>query len=510
MDRDRSTDEFPGPTTRFVLDNLPQLIAFLDRDLRYLFANRAHFNWFGADPLSLAGRPARDVLGDAVHSVLEHHFNETFSKGSSAFTGHLAFGHGGGRHVHFYTARLQGEAGDADAVLAVMTDLTEFKLIEQALNGSNLRNDSIMNTAVDGIVVIDEKGTIQSFNPGAEHQFGYTAAEVIGRNVSMLMPVPHAAAHDSYLRRYLETGERRIIGIGREVSARRSDGTEFPVDLAVGEFREGGRRYFTGFTRDISARKEAERIARMRLDELAQVNRRSAMNSFASSFAHEISQPLTAIVTMAQAQLRNLRAGRNDPAAIEQILEMIARQGVRTSSIIQQMREFVGKQKTAELSLQRPDAILGDALELLEHDLLGKNVSVRRDFRAGAECILVNRIQIEQVAVNVIQNAVQAMESAGDERVLTVETRVAETTPGMVEIRISDTGIGLPEEGERVFEPFFTTREHGMGQGLSISRSIVEEHGGAIRAERNEGPGATILISLPVARNDAAAKAHEN
>jgi two-component system sensor kinase FixL len=502
MARDRSADAFLNRSTRLILDNLPQLVAVLDAEMNYVFANRAHHAWFGLGPAALTGRPIRDVIGDKAYGILEAHCFTPEPCAHPTFVGHVPFAHGGRRYVHCSAVATGMDPEKGDNIVLVATDLTEFKLIEQALGDSTKRNESIMATAVDGIIVIDTRGIIQSFNQGAERQFGYAAAEVVGRNVSMLMPMPDAQAHDGHIRRYLETGERRIIGIGREVHARRKDGTEFPIELAVGEFAQGGQRYFTGFTRDITARKNAERTARQRLDELAQVTRRSSMNNFATGFAHEVNQPLTAIVTMAQAQLRNLRAGRSDPGALEQSLEMIARQGVRISGIVQQMRDFLGKQRAAGPSLHRPETILVDALHLLEYELLARRITVHREFQEDVGAVLVNRIQIEQVVFNVIQNAVQAMQTIEGDRVLTLGVRKSVTAPGLVEIAVSDTGIGLPDEAERIFEPFFTTREDGMGQGLSISRSIVEAHGGTIRALRNPGCGTTMVVTLPLAREE--------
>jgi signal transduction histidine kinase len=177
---------------------------------------------------------------------------------------------------------------------------------------------------------------------------------------------------------------------------------------------------------------------------------------------------------------------------------------VRTSEIVQQMRALVRKEKTTEPVLYDARSILGDALALLDHDLHANGVSVRNDFHDGPERVLVNRVQIEQVAVNLIQNGVHAMLGTDGERQLTVRTRIDAGPPDFVEVSISDNGAGLPEKADRIFEPFFTTKEHGMGQGLAISRTIIESHGGTLRAQRNDGPGATLVFTLPVARE------HEN
>ncbi|MBI2970269.1 MAG: PAS domain S-box protein, partial [Gammaproteobacteria bacterium] len=460
----------------------------------------SHFNWFGMDPGALRGRHVSEIIGESAYRALKPHYEEALRDGTSTYLGEVPYARGGKRYIHGTAVVGRSPAGDADGIVVLVSDLTEHKLMERALDASTRRSQAVLDTAVDGIIIIDENGVIGSFNPGAEKLFGYSAREVIGRNVKMLMPQAYAENHDAYLYRYLETGERRIIGIGREVSGLRKDGSEIPLDLAVGEFIESGRRYFAGFTRDISARKSAEREARARLNELAHVTRVSAMGDLASGIAHEVNQPLTAIVTMTQALLRSFRAGRAGQSLLEETLEKIVRQGRRASSILQQMREFIGKEKTEDLGLHDVDEIVSGVVQLFSHEFDYYGIRVRTKFGCAQARVRVNRIQIEQVMVNLVQNAVQAMTDVAKERVLTLRTHRPVQEPRHVEVSVVDTGVGLPPGSEgRIFEPFFTTRAKGLGQGLSISRSIIDAHGGTIRAAANGDAGTTFVFTLPLA-----------
>lgn len=486
----------PENRLQLVLDNLPVLVAFLDRELCYEFANHLHFTWFGADPSVIRGQHVRDIIGAEAHAVLAPHYDEALAGQSATFMGEVPYASGGKRFIHGTAVPLSAGGNGIEGIVALAMDLTDYKLMERALDATTLRSKTVLDTAVDGIVTIDEHGIIQSCNASLQKLFGYTAKELVGNNVRMLMPSPYAENHDGYLQRYLETGEKRIIGIGREVTGKRKDGSEFPLELAVGEFIENGQHFFTGFTRDITDRRKAEQEARAHLNELAHVTRLSTIHNLASGIAHEINQPLTAIVTMAQALLRTQRAGRDDPEMLESTLEKIVRQSVRASNIIQQMREFIGKKKEGEKLPHDIDAIISNVLQLVEHEIERNNIRVHTQFDCGGTPVQVNRIQIEQVVMNLVQNAIEAMADINRDRFLTIKTRRHRDNSPFVEVMIADTGPGLPEKTEHIFEPFFSTKSGGMGQGLSISRSIIETHGGTIKADPNHDHGAVFTFTL--------------
>lgn len=357
---------------------------------------------------------------------------------------------------------------------------------------------SILETVPDGMIVIDERGVIQSFSAAAERIFGYAAREVCGRNVSLLMPSPHREQHDDYIARYLRTGERRVVGIGRVVAGQRKDGSTFPMELAVGEVKQGDHRLFTGFVRDISERQRTRQRLQELQAELSHVSRVSEMGQMASALAHEINQPLAAASNYLQAAKR-LGARRDLAQAplIDEALDKAAGQVERASQILRRLRTFIRKGE--------PELAPEDIAKLIEEGsaiaLVGareRGVTVRLQAAARLPAVLVDKIQIQQVIVNLMRNAVEAMEQS-PRRELTLEAALAAEN-GPVVVRIVDTGPGLaPDVAKRLFQPFVTTKPQGMGVGLSICRSIVEGHGGTLRAEPNPGGGTIFSFSLPLA-----------
>jgi two-component system sensor kinase FixL len=373
-----------------------------------------------------------------------------------------------------------------------MTKTTQPELEREA----HLR--SILETVPDGMIVIDERGIIQSFSAAAERIFGYAAREVCGRNVSQLMPSPHREHHDDYLARYLRTGERHIVGIGRVVAGQRKDGSTFPMELAVGEVKQGDRRLFTGFVRDISERQRTRQRLQELQAELSHVSRVSEMGQMASALAHEINQPLAAASNYLQAAKR--LGARRDPAQgplMDEALDKATAQVERASQILRRLRTFIRKGE--------PELASEDVTKLIEEGsaiaLVGareRGVTVRLQAAARLPAVLVDKIQIQQVIVNLLRNAVEAMEQ-GPRRELTLEAALT-AEDGPVIVRVVDTGPGLaPDVAERLFQPFVTTKPQGMGVGLSICRSIIEGHGGTLRAEPNPGGGTIFSFTLPSA-----------
>jgi two-component system, LuxR family, sensor kinase FixL len=361
---------------------------------------------------------------------------------------------------------------------------------------------SILDTVPDGMIVIDERGVVLSFSAAAERMFGYRAAEVCGHDVSMLMPSPHREHHGDYIRRYLQTGERHIVGIGRVVAGRRRDGSSFPIELAVGEVRQGGRRLFTGFVRDITERQQT----RQRLQELqaalSHVSRVSEMGQMASALAHEISQPLGAASNYLQAA--RLLQDRHEAGEAERLAEAIERaaaQVTRAAQILQRLRGFIRKSEP-ELQVEAIGVLIEEASAIALVGAHERGVTVHLRAATGLPAVFVDRIQIQQVIVNLVRNAIEAMD-AGPRRELTIETGPS-TTPGRVGIRVIDTGPGLaPEVAQRLFQAFVTTKEQGMGVGLSICRSIVQGHGGELRVAPNPSGGTIFSFDLPAAEDGA-------
>ena len=352
----------------------------------------------------------------------------------------------------------------------------------------------ILETVPDAIIVIDRKATIQSFSAAAERQFGYRADEVIGRNVSMLMPSPYREEHDDYVDHYQKTNERRIIGIGREVFGQRKDGSIFPMYLAVGEGKLEGVSLYVGIIHDLTEQQATERRLRELQDELLQVSRMSGMGQMASSLAHELNQPLTAVSTLMQAARRMLEQG--DASAIARARDAVERasqQVLRAGEIIRRLREFASRGDT-EKTVLRVDTMINEAIALARISNKFGTTKVQLQL-ADTPTVVVDKIQIQQVILNLFRNGLEAMENMA-KPVLTVSANVVND---MVEIAVADVGPGIaPEVKERLFQPFVTTKQHGMGVGLAICRTIIESHSGRLYAV--EGPNGGTVFRFTLAR----------
>ena len=398
-----------------------------------------------------------------------------------------------------------GEAQDGDEPIfvGIIRDITERKAAEAALRESELRWRSIVDTVPDAIIVIDAAGTVESFSPAAERLFGYGAHEVLGHNVKMLMPQPYRDAHDGYLARYMRTGERRIIGIGRIVVGQRKNGETFPMELAVGEFASPSGNFFTGFVRDLTDRQEAERRIEDLQTELLHASRLSVMGQMASTMAHELNQPLTAVANYLEAGRHLIATEAAPPERIAELMEKAVAQAQRAGEVIRQLRQFVSKgeteRRTHNLNQLVEEAL---ALALVGARQLGVRVSLELD--PDLPPVLVDPVQIQQVILNLVRNAVEAMEAV-QRRELTIATRAIGAE---IEASVADTGPGIaPELADRLFQPFVTTKKTGMGLGLSICREIVEAHHGHLTAAPRRGGGTVFRLTLPNTSQDGVADA---
>ncbi len=358
---------------------------------------------------------------------------------------------------------------------------------------------SILDTVPDAMIVIDEAGIMQSFSSAAERLFGFSAGEAIGRNVKILMPDPHRRDHDGYLTRYLTTGERRIIGIGRVVVGERRDGSTFPMELAVGEMRSGDQRYFTGFIRDLSERQQTEARLQELQSELVHISRLTAMGEMASALAHELNQPLSAIANYLRGS-NLLLAERTDPQSLRlrDALDKAADQALRAGEIIRRLRDFVARGET-EMQAESMSKLVEEASALAFVGARQYGVRVRFALDPHADQVYADRVQVQQVLLNLLRNAMEAMADAGSPR---REISIATAARGadMIEATVADTGPGIaPEVSAQLFQPFITTKRHGMGVGLSISRTIIEAHGGELWVEPNPSGGSAFHFTLRLA-----------
>ena len=352
---------------------------------------------------------------------------------------------------------------------------------------------SILETIPDAMIVIDEGGLMRDFSQAAERLFGWTPDEVAGKNVSMLMPEPYRTAHDGYLQRYYRTGERRIIGIGRVVVGERKDGSTFPMELAVGEMKVADVRFFTGFIRDLTERQHTETRLQELQSELVHVSRLTALGEMASALAHELNQPLSAIANYLKGSKMLLDREVVPHERIAEAVDHAANEALRAGEIIRRLRDFVSRGET-ERRIESLPKLIEEASALALVGAKEHGVRVRFDFDPNVDLVLADKVQVQQVVLNLIRNAVDAMLET-DKRNLTVT--VVPSDNEMALVSVADTGPGVSEDVvDQLFQPFITTKRSGMGVGLSISRTIVEAHGGRIWVEANEGGGAVFRFTV--------------
>lgn len=481
---------------------------------------------------------------------------------------------------------------------------------------SVVRLDTLLATAVDGIIVIDAAGVVQVYNPACERLFGYSAKEIVGQNVRMLMPSPYQEEHDRYISSYRLTGHPKVIGSGREVSGRRKDGSVFPMYLSVGEGHRDGKSIFVGIIHDLTQQKRAEqerdqlaaivesshdviigkdldgvvtawnrgaeltygytaaemigrpiaslappdrkhevaeliqrvrrgeivsqydsqrvtkdgrildmsltlspirdgkgavvgvstiarkmtelRLAERRVRELTtemlHISRLSAMGQLASSLAHELNQPLTAVVNYSEAVRHMMTTAAPPLAKITDFLGKIAAQAERAGQIIRRLRGHVEKSEV-ERALESLASVVEEASSLATTGAKVDGIRITYELTPDLPHLRIDKIQIQQVVVNLVRNAIEALRGSA-RREVTIRTALAEN--GQQEVSVADTGPGLPAEiAENLFKPFTTTKKDGMGIGLSISQTIIDAHGGRIWAEPNPGGGTVFRFLLP-------------
>ena len=485
-----------GQSLEWLLASATDAIVIVDRDGRIALANTALERLFGY--------AQNELIGQTVERLVPDRFRHA---------------HGGQRHAYFNQPRprvmgggaeLFGQRRDgrefpvevslsplqtAQGLLAMATihDITSRKQAEAALQESEARMRAIFETAVDAIITIDDHGRLERLNPAAERMFGYAEAEVAGNNVSMLMPSPHREGHDNYLARYLQTGERKIIGKGREVAGLRKDGTVFPMDLTVTEMRLDGRRMFTGMVRDITERKLAEAKNRSLMDEISSAN--EELTSFAYVVSHDLKAPLRGIGSLADWLSTDYADKFNDEGKehMRLLIQRVHRMGALIDGILQYSRVGRVKGTAAAVDLNR---LLAGVIDLLAPPP-GMTVIVA----SGLPTIVAEPTRIEQVFQNLISNAVKYMDKPEG----TVRIGCADAGSEW-RFNVTDNGPGIESRHyDKIFQLFQTLaprdRVEGTGVGLAIVKKIVEMYHGRIWVESAPGAGTTFWFTLPKAMN---------
>lgn len=498
----RLSDEYPlreaNELLRAIIDISPSAIIGLDKNRCVRTWNNAATRLYGYKAEEVRGK----VFPDAPQDI--HIFTTLFEevlvgRAVNALELERLRKDGTRALIRYSAAPLRDSTGTVCAVITLSEDIGARRETMDVLKQQETRLRTVLETVPDAIIVIDQGGHIQSFSSAAERQFGYKADEVIGKNVSILMPAPYREEHDGYMHRYQKTHEKRIIGIGREVFGQRKDGSVFPMYLSVGEGKLEGESIYVGIIHDITAQQATERTLREMQEELLQVSRMSGMGQMASSLAHELNQPLTGASSLLQATRRMLEVG--DPAAIgraRDAVEKATQQLLRAGEIIRRLREFASRGDTEKVEVP-VDVLLNEAIALAR--ISNKFGSTRVDVQLGdTPAVLADKVQIQQVILNLLRNGLEAMEGV-PKPVLTVSTRKCGE---MVEVSIADMGVGIAEEvKERLFQPFVTTKHTGMGVGLAICRTIIEAHGGRLSVEDNPAGGTIFRFTLARAFDEA-------
>ena len=361
---------------------------------------------------------------------------------------------------------------------------------------------SILESVPDGMIVIDETGQILAFSKAAEVLFGYKADDIIGRNVRQLMAGRDETNHDQYISNYLRTGKRQIIGVGRVVTARRSDGTLFTIDLKIGEAKIGDHWLFPAFVRDLTEQMRAEMRMREMQSELVHFSRLSAVGTMASALAHELNQPLTAVANYLEAGRDILDSpGEQNHALLREALDEGARQAVRAGDIVRKLRGYVSRGEIDARSVEL-QPLLNDAAALARLSLSSKDVPVTLDVAPDVGNVLADPIQVQQVVINLVRNAQDALSTTPNPK---IRINAQRGEDGLIEVSVCDNGAGLDEDVKKsLFKPFTTSKSGGMGLGLSICQTIVEAHGGSICADLAPDGGTCFRFTL---RSDPAINA---
>lgn len=498
-------DDLPTPDlgdgfAEVILDVVETPIALLDSEGAILHFNRACEVLTGFSKKDAIGRKVWDflILDDEIEAV-----RKVFSKTKSAnipthFSNFWKTKNGQRRLIRWSNKTVHIPNSNEIGVLATGVDITRLKATEHDLKESQAFLRSTIDASPISIITINERGKILSFSKTAEETFGYSEGEILGKNIELLAPARDVNDHDTYMKRYLETGQKRIVGKARRVLAQRKDGSEFPTMLHVSEFNDG-ERIFVGFIEDLSEREEIEQ----RLDEtsfqLRHADRLGSMGEIAASIAHELNQPLTAAASLIGAVSLILK--KNDLAESKASLPLLddaVGEIRRASELIQHMRDYVRKRKTAK-SLHDLNKIVEDAGALAIIGADADGIEVKWDMDPNAGELLIDRIQIQQVITNLIRNAIDAMKGA-PQRLLTISSKRLNK---IVEISICDTGPGLNDNVEAsLFDPFVSSKTDGMGLGLSISKTIIDAHQGEIVAENQDSGGCIFTVKLPAGANN--------
>jgi two-component system sensor kinase FixL len=377
-----------------------------------------------------------------------------------------------------------------------ITDVTSIKQAEVDLVQSYAFSDEIVNSVVDAVITINNTGQIHSFNDSAQKMFGYTLNEVKDKNVKTLMPQPHSDRHDQYLAQYEITNKTHIIGAGRELVAKRKDGTTFPIHLSVSEVYNHGKKVFVGLIRDITQQRALEDEAISHIEQMAHADRLNALGEMAAGIAHEINQPLTAISLFSRTAKNFCISGKFEK--LPELFDKVSQQSLRAGTVLERV-QIMTRQGDRSKEVLDSTKLIDEVKKLAESEARLRDISIQLLPCKKQTNVFVDRVQIQQVILNLLRNGMEAMQSIACNNGALIKLQIKIGTDNYIEISVTDTGCGMPKSMiEKLFTPFSTTKKNGTGIGLSISKSIVEEHGGHIHFSENKPAGAIFYFTLPI------------
>jgi len=366
-------------------------------------------------------------------------------------------------------------------------DVTDLKRGEERMRLA-------VEAAPNAMIMVNREGHIVLLNAQAERVFGYAREELLGRSIEMLIPESFRAGHSGHRHEYHLTPSARVMGAGRDLHGRRKDGSEVPVEVGLNPIETPEGMAVLASIVDITARRRVEAETAQQRNELAHLSRVAMLGELSGSLAHELNQPLAAILSNAQAAQRILGRGLGDMGEILEILQDIVADDRRAGEVIKRLRTLFRKEAVRYRPLEINEVVL-DVLRMMRSDLLNRDVAVRTELAAGLPQVDGDPVQLQQVLLNLVMNGCDAMEGTPGERRLTLRTALA---GGKVEVSVSDRGRGIPPADlQRIFDPFVSTKTEGMGLGLAVCRTIVTAHAGRLWAANNADRGASFYFTVP-------------